>query len=229
MSAVPGPWFSSHHCLTNVQRDFVEWHRGRTPYVFWGLFLDTPAVLERVAIAADALADLLLPDYIREPHVTLDICGFQAEQPADGEEFSPMLIAGQVSRLAKAAQGPFSITLGALDSFSSAPFWAINDVDRSIERIRACLAENGRHRLFGEYVPHVTVGLYRSAWPRSEIAARLREFESMPPLSIEVSEVTLLGYQPAVIGGRLETLGRFDLIGCDMHWTNQSLFESMTA
>ena len=215
----PGPWFQGTHTVRNEVRDFVEWHRGRAPYVFWGLLLDGPALDGQLARVASWLDGFLLDGYVREPHVTLDVCGFPADRSADDESFTPALIDAQVMRLAAAAPAPFSIRIGGLDSFTSAPFLKVFDVDRGIAGLRQCLAENGRHRLFGDYVPHVTVGLYRDAWPLPAVAERIAACPTGDELAMTVRQADLLGYAPSVIGGALTRLGSFDLASRQMHWT----------
>lgn len=215
----PGRWFQGTHTVRNEVRDFVEWHRGRVPYVFWGLLLDSPALDGQLARAASWLDGLLLDDYVREPHVTLDVCGFPAEQSEEDEAFSLALIDAQTTRLVAAAPAPFSIHIGGLDSFTSAPFLRVFDVDRGIAGLRQCLAENGRHRLFGDYVPHVTVGLYRDAWPLQPVAERIAAWPAGDELAMTIGKADLLGYAPSVIGGALTRLGRFDLASRQMHWT----------
>jgi len=214
----PGPWFHGTHTVRNEVRDFVEWHRGRAPYVFWGLLLDSPALAGQLARAASWLDGLLLDGYVREPHVTLDVCGFPADRSADDESFTPALIDAQLGLLVAAAPAPFSIRIGGLDSFTSAPFLKVFDVDRGIACLRQCLAENGRHRLFGDYVPHVTVGLYRDAWPLPAVAERIAACPTGDELALTVGHADLLGYAPSVIGGALIRLGRFDLTSRQMHW-----------
>lgn len=215
----PGPWFHGTHTVRNEVRDFVEWHRGRAPYVFWGLLLDSPALAGQLARAASWLDGLLLDRYVREPHVTLDVCGFPADLSADEESFTPALINAQVTRLLAAAPAPFSIRIGGLDSFTSAPFLRVFDVDRGIAGLRQCLAENGRHRLFGDYVPHVTVGLYRDAWPLPAVAERIATCPTGDELAMIIGQADLLGYAPSVIGGALTRLGCFDLVSRRMQWT----------
>ncbi len=215
----PGPWFHGAYTVRNEVRDFVEWHRGRAPYVFWGLLLDSPALDGQLAQAACWLDGLLLEGYAREPHVTLDVCGFPAVQLEDNEAFSPELIDAQIARLAAAAPAPFSIHIGGLDSFTSAPFLKVFDVDRGIAGLRQCLAENGRHRLFGDYMPHVTVGLYRDAWPVPAVAERIAACTTGDELAMTVGQADLLGYAPSVIGGALTRLASFDLASRRMHWT----------
>ena len=57
--------------LPSEQRDFVEWHRGRPHYAVWAVALDDAAIDARLDQLRAALQPLLLPDYRRQPHITL--------------------------------------------------------------------------------------------------------------------------------------------------------------
>ncbi len=206
------------HTVRNVRRDFVEWHRGRTPYVLWAIDLDRPAICGRVDEAATHLEGLLLEGYARQPHVTLELCGFAADPPAQPDEFGKDWIAAQCAALQSAGLAPFEIEIGALSSFSSAPFLQLADAGGHIAAVRAALAIEGTHRLLGRYVPHVTVGLYRDAWPADAVRARLAGFSAGPALRCTVERISLMGYDPAEIGGSLRRLGEFDLSRQVMGW-----------
>ena len=128
--------------LRNEQRDFVEWHRGRGPYVLWALDVDTPAVRRALASAAAHLAGWLLPDYNRQPHVTLDLCGFPSQGdaiPAD-DEFSLADLLAHCEAVAAQFPPPFVIEIGELASFSSAPYLQVGDPEAGLRRARATLA-----------------------------------------------------------------------------------------
>lgn len=242
------------YTVRNEQRDFVEWHRGRSPYVFWALDADTPAVRARVAGVAAQLAGLLLPDYQRQPHVTLDVCGFAATAPigvTDGvaapegamradDQFTAADLADQIKALLAGAPPPFVLELGAADSFASAPYLSIAP-SPELQAIRACLAGPHGHRLWGHYVPHVTVGLYADVWPAQAVLARLnaggafeeaardevREPSAGSGVALPVERVCLMGYAPAVIGGPLTVLGEFDLR--ERCWRYAACWQSMLA
>lgn len=193
----------------SVRRDFVEWHLGRRPYVFWALDVDTPAVAERVAWYSRLLGDCLLDGYLRQPHVTLDVCGFPAWQPGRDDEFGRELLAGQLAALREAGVAPFSIEVGDPDSFLSAPYMAVADIDGGIAALRRCLAINGEHRLFGDFVPHVTIGLYAKASRFQQIREHLLAGRFDQGLVLPVERLSLMSYAPGEIGGRLKCLADY--------------------
>ncbi len=233
--------------LRNEQRDFVEWHRGRAPYVLWALDVDTPEVRTAVAQAAAHLRQWLLPDYRRQPHVTVDLCGFPAaDEPVRLAEDEFNLASLQMHCAAMATQfpAPFTIEVGALSSFSSAPYLQVHDPAAALIQARAALAtslpevicsrsgqvqqaaseqsttrsRNGSHN---DYVPHVTVGLYADAWPAAAVNASLLAYRNPAPLRLTIDRLSLLAYQPQEIGGHLHTLGAFCLI--EQCWRPASL------
>ncbi|MBL8428767.1 MAG: 2'-5' RNA ligase family protein [Dechloromonas sp.] len=204
--------------VCNVRRDFPEWHLGRSPYVFWGLDVDVPAVSAKVARAAAHLDSYLLDGYRRQPHVTLDICGFPCTQPTRGDEFSPAFLERQCSALRAANLSVFEIEVAGLSSFSSAPFLTVVDQGDHIAAVRRCLAVDGHTRLFGDYVPHVTVGLYGGAWPADEVAGLMASFSAATIVHCRVERISLLAYQPADIGGPLTCLADYVLASREMRW-----------
>ena len=204
--------------LRNVCRDFPEWHRGRSPYVFWALDVDISAVRVQVKRASEHLSGLLLNSYCRQPHVTLDLCGFPSSAPNDDDEFNHALIDRQCSAL-RAAQVPaFDMFVGGLGSFSSAPFLQVTDRAGGIAAVRDCLAVDGRYRLLGRHVPHVTVGLYADAWPVTNIAARFEQYVAGEPVHCRIERISLMSYVPSLIGGELSSVADFYLATGEMCW-----------
>ena len=107
------------HTLRNERRDFHEWHRGRPHYLLWALDVDTAPLRARVAAAQRALDGLLLEGYVRQPHITLALCGFPATGPLRAEdEFDDALIATQLAALQASAPPVFELGIGGLESFS---------------------------------------------------------------------------------------------------------------
>lgn len=207
----------------SVRRDFIEWHRGRQPYVFWGLDVDTPVVAGRVAATAGHLGEWLLDGYARQPHVTLDVCGFPRLRPGDVDEFGCDLLASQVAALRAAGPAPFAIEIGDPDSFLSAPYLAVHDPVGGIAALRRCLAINGEHRLFGDYVPHVTLGLYALAVPFAVVLSRLFACRIPEKLVCAVDRLSLMAYAPAEIGGQLVCLADFELASGTLCWHDDIL------
>lgn len=210
-------WMAEGYTLRNERRDFVEWHRGRSPYVFWALDVDLPEVRLRQVQAAALMRDFLLEGYVRQPHVTLDLCGFPALSPAASDEFSADLLEKQWRAMQAAALSPFEITLGDLNSFSSAAYLEVSD-GGEIAALRGCLAGPAGHRLEGRFVPHVTVGLYADAWPAQAVLERLQSYAAVEPLCCRIERVSLMSYQPAEIAGPLTCLADYSLERATLDW-----------
>lgn len=206
------------HTLRNERRDFVEWHRGRSPYVLWALDVDTDAVRQRLAAAASHLDGLLLDGYRRQPHVTLALCGFAGHRKLLDDEFGEAHLAAQIDALQQLSPQSFEIEIGGLGSFSSAPYLALADDARRIAAIRKCLGAKASSRLDGDYVPHVTVGLYAEAWPAGEVNARLATFSSGTPTCLRIESVSLMSYEPSEIAGPLSRIACFHLARREMEW-----------
>lgn len=209
---------SAHTAMASERRDFVEWHRGRSPYVFWALDVDTPELRHELSQAERHLSGLLLDDYRRQPHVTLDLCGFPAASPGDSDEFSGAWLGTRLQRLRVAGLAEFEIEIGGLNSFISAPYLDVRGADASLASIRQCLADSGGNRLLGNYVPHCTVGLYAAAWPAGPVVERLRDFAGQRAVRLTIKRISLMSYQPSEIAGPLGLLGDYWLASGRMAW-----------
>ena len=206
--------------LRNEQRDFPEWHLGRPHYALWALDVDVPAIRQRVAAADGHLSGLLLADYCRQPHVTLSLCGFPSACPQQADDFGAATLAAQLAALRRAQPRPFDIEVGALASFASVPYLAVQDAGGQIAALRECLAGGSLNDSCGTYTPHVTVGLYADAWPMSQVQARLASFAGREALHLRISGISLLSYASAHIGGALACRARYDFQSETLHWTD---------
>jgi hypothetical protein len=205
------------HTLRNARGDFSAWHRGRPHYLLWALDVDQAAVRARVADAQHALHGLLLDGYRRQPHVTLALCGFPAQAPSAADEFDAAWLDARVAALRAARIAPFTIEIGALESFSSAPFLCVQGGGDALDALRACLQPAVGHPQ-GDYVAHVTVGLYAGAWPTAAVASRFDAFRAGPPLRCEITRISLMGYIAEEIGGALFTLADWQLTAQTLQW-----------
>ena len=196
--------------LRNERRDFPEWHRGRPHYLLWAIDTDLAAVRARVVAAQRALDGLLLDGYRRQPHITLALCGFPARgaEPAV-DEFDLAWLQARVAALEAARVAPFTLAIGGLESFSSAPFLHVGGALAALAALRACLHADAPHPQ-GEYVPHVTVGLYGVEVALSEVEARMAGW-SAPPIDVDVAELVLARYDTADILGPLTPVRRLTL------------------
>ena len=199
--------------VRNVRRDFVEWHLGRPAYVLWALDFDTTVVLPRVQAAQAQLADLLLDGYCRQPHITLSLCGFPSDSPVHADDFGPELIPAQAQAMRQLGLAPFEIEIGGLDTFTSVPYFTVHDASGQLAALRACLTTRGAQAVSGDYVPHVTVGLYANAWSLAAVQTRLKRCVLPKPVRVPVRGISLLSYQAADIGGALSCLARYPFDG----------------
>ena len=210
-------------CLRNVHRDFVEWHRGRSRYVLWAIDVNLPSVQSRIDAAKAHLDGLLLGGYVRQPHITLALCGFPGTPPLLADAFGAALLERQTVALQQSPVAPFDVSIGGLSSFASAPYLSVADPSGGIEQIRACLdAGSDAHA----YAPHVTVGLYADAWPTDSVRPRLTAFAPCPAIPLRVTQIRLLAYAPSCIGGALEHLATYDLVEKRLRWHGTALFAS---
>ena len=195
--------------IPSEHRDFVEWHRGRRHYAVWALDLDLPEINSVVEGSQCALQDLLLPGYRRQAHVTLGLCGFPCTESRAADDYSLAVWREQLERLGGANIASFSFEIGLPHSFASAPYLTVRDNDGSLAALRRCF--HPQTALAGDdYVPHLTLGLYRSAWPAAKVWQRLAQLD-VKPQELELSSVHLMFYESRVIGGPLSSAGYFDL------------------
>ena len=207
---MPFTFAAAELTLANVRRDFPEWHLGRPRYALWALDVDMAPVRQRVQAAQRHLADFLLDGYQRQPHITLSLCGFPSETPRHADDFGLDALRAQLDALRQAQFAPFEIEIGALDSFTSAPYLTVADAGGHIAALRRCLTGEAGGEPGFTYTPHVTVGLYADAWPTATVQTRLDSFTCGAPLHLRVARVSLMTYAAREIGGELERLADYD-------------------
>lgn len=191
------------------QRDFVEWRRGRRSFAVWALDAEISPVIARCHRLQAALAPWLMPDYVRQPHVTLGWCGFPAEIPSLADDFGPGELRRQLAALQEAPL-PFSLRIGEPASFASAAYLSVGDPEGGIAQLRQILAPAVEATGF-DFVPHVSFGLYRQVVPLAEMRAAMAETDSGQGCEIRVKRVFWMSYEAAVVGGPLRKLAAFDL------------------
>jgi len=99
------------------------------------------------------------------------------------------------------------VEIGAPDSFVSAAYFSVRDVEGGLEKLRRILGAEVEEAGF---VPHVSFALYRLALPLSAVLAELQARSPLAPCRLTVSKVVWMVYEAAVIGGPLFKLGEFD-------------------
>lgn len=187
--------------LAIEDRDHSEWRRGRERYAVWMIDADIPELRERVDQARQHLSGLLAPSQ-RQPHITLFVCGFPAERREHDDDFDDAMFAAQCNALESLSCEAFELRIGRLSSFDLSAFFEVDDPDDAVSRMRARLAGVCRELRFAPYVPHLTVGLYRDAFDKRDIAARLDRFETTE-IILPVRAIHLATYAARDIGGSL--------------------------
>ena len=206
------------HTIQNVRRDFPEWHLGRARYAMWAIDLDCPAVRQQVATAGQHLADLLLDGYRRQPHLTLTLCGFPSHTREHADDFGVENLEAQIEALRRARLKPFDIEIGALASFSSAPFFHISDASDGISALCTCLTSVKLDDRSADYTAHVTVGLYSGTWPSEAVSIRLDTFPRGDTSCCLIHRISLMSYAAAEIGGPLTTIADYHFDQAEIEW-----------
>lgn len=200
--------------LPNVQKDFVDWRAGRHRYAVWAINLDYDWLRDASNKMRRHCADLLLPNYARQPHITLRICGFPRPNRTLGDDYTHTDFSAQVRALESARIMPFSISIGALDTFETAPYFSVLDNECGITRARRALAMptgDGPGERGFPYVPHVTFGLYGGRFPMLDVVRHLKSVPTIETVQLTVKRLTLMTYEASVIAGSLTAVCEFDL------------------
>lgn len=166
--------------------------------LIWAALVDTDGVAEAVASARTHWAEVLLPRYARQPHVTLGYGGpvpFPGASPAD-PAYSPERLAEDRATLNRLRMPPFDVRIGGWDTFPMVPYLKAEAPE--LRQIATSLGE-GKLR---PYVPHVTLGHYAVEVPLSEVRAMASSW-SWPEVSLRVNRLSLLRYDASDIAGPL--------------------------
>lgn len=189
-------------------RDFTHWRGGAEHVLVWAVDVDVPEVRAMVAAARRRWAEVLLPRYQRQPHVTV---GYGGPMPAPGpapqdEPYTPARIDAARAAVEALRLAPFEVRIGGWGSFQMTPYLAAQAPE--LQALAQALGED-RVR---PYVPHVTIGHYAVARPVAEVAARAEGW-SQPEVTVPVTAVSLLRYDAADIAGPLTEVERVALRG----------------
>ncbi len=193
------------HTTACQDRDFPEWHGGRSHALVWALVLEDPELEHCIADARSRLSGLLLRRYERQPHVTVAFAGLAAEPGLPGYDAEDL--DADLASLRSLLDGPVEVRATGWGSFPMVPYLAVES--DWAPRVHAALS---RDIVPGDpmpYVPHVTVGHWAGAWRRDSVLERLDA--PHPTQSWQVSRLSLLRYETHDIAGRLEPIGHVGL------------------
>ncbi|MBL8413627.1 MAG: 2'-5' RNA ligase family protein [Propionivibrio sp.] len=196
--------------VASIQRDFVDWRKGRPRYAVWAIDLDIPKLCAASLRVRQHLERYLLPHYGRKPHITVCICGFPGSADGLDDDYTPALFKSHIASLESARLRPFSLAIGRPETFTTAAYFTVHDQEAGIARIRQALGSDGPGEKDSTYVPHVTFGLYREQFPVAEVLQRMQSCPDLMSAHVEVGKLVLMTYEASVITGPLTAVCEFN-------------------
>jgi 2'-5' RNA ligase len=179
--------------IASQQYNWPQWHQGREYYCFWGMLVDEAKVENHLISLKQHLKNYLVADNLKQAHITLYAAGFVCQRERYQDDVSEAKLAQQETALRNLQLSRFSITTSHVNSFAGAPFIEIIDKQSTLQKIHQTLRNISGADRDSEFVPHITIGLYRDTFSTIEIAEILQQ----PPnlmLSIECKRLCLLAY-----------------------------------
>lgn len=189
------PLTSPSHSLITEQRDYPEWHLGRSRYAVWALPVQCPHLLAHIARLQHALRDWLHPPGRRQAHITVFVCGFISGQARHNDDFSKKHRQQQFKAIGRASRQPLTLEIGQPDSFSSAAFLPVSDPSGQLQHWRTLLNEHSQEVRQSPYHAHITLGLYRQRVDAPLIRARLIELAEEHPRRLSINSLQYAHYR----------------------------------
>ncbi len=184
------------------KREYPEWHKNRPRYYLWAIDSDTVLVNKRLQKYHSLFKDLILHPYERQAHITFAISGFLSEHIIHDDDITQAAITKQQATLHALKLAPFIVSIGGINSFSSAPFLEVMDPSKSLEIIRHTVIDDRQDFRNTHYIPHVTLGIYNANHAVASIAAMIKDLKE-EPIELTVSHIGLYSYDARDIGSRL--------------------------
>ena len=191
--------------------DFPAWRKQRQHYAVWTLLLEDKALTECVQQCQQHFAGWLHPQQ-RQAHITVFVAGFPSHDPQYDDCISWQTLAEQQLAIQQLSPASFELQLTALESFQHAPYLALqeNNGDR-LNKLRQTLAKiHPEQRYSADYLPHITLGLYRQNLTWQEFVQR-RSALNLPPITWQARTLHLHSYDARDQLGKLHSLWSYTL------------------
>ncbi|MGE5809203.1 MAG: 2'-5' RNA ligase family protein [Nitrospirota bacterium] len=198
----PGMLHQSAETVPVIVRDYFDWHRGRNDFGVWLIESDNEEISRHVEAAREHLSDYLLKPYKRQPHITMFVCGFLVDNPSYDDDYGSGQFRIHARALKDANVGPFFIETEALNSFSSAPFLEVRDLEGGIAKVRTILSTMAKEVWTSHFTPHITVGLYSGTFSSSIVVRKISSFP-VKPIRVKVERLKFATYDAHEIAGEL--------------------------
>lgn len=191
------------HAIPTLSHDYAEWHQGRENYALWYIEITEPTLLKYLNRLREHFSAFLFQPNIRQFHITLFICGFLTQNnPILNDDFAKLHLEQQIQEIIQQAFKSFKVSTGNIQSFDSALFVEVLDLENSLSNIRALLAKNHSEIAALQYLPHITLGLYNQAYSATQI---FQTIENIPQkhFEINIEHLTFGYYKAKIIQGQL--------------------------
>ena len=196
-------FIQQQHTHAAEKREYPEWHKNRLRYYLWAIDSNTVLVNKRLQKYHCIFKDLLLYPYERQSHITLAISGFLSKHITHNDDITQAAIAKQQTTLHTLRLAPFIVSIGGINSFSSAPFLEVMDPSKSLEIIRHTLTDDKQDFRNTYYTPHITLGIYNANHAIASIAAMIIDLKE-EPIELPVNHIGLFSYDARDIGSHLK-------------------------
>lgn len=188
--------------IPTLAQDYPEWHKGRSVFCLWYLEIYSPALLEYLELLRTSFSDLLFQPNTRQFHITLFICGFQSTEILHDDDISQVQINNQAQQLKALQLQPFKLSTSKINSFQSALFLEVHDVEQVLPQIREQLGINQSEISPLQYCPHITIGLFGHEFNSDLLFQRISTL-SHQHFEFDVRQVTFGGYVAQQLQGPL--------------------------
>jgi len=193
------------HLLGPTPGHRAQWAAGRVDYAVWAVRLTSEAVSQRIAALQALLGDWMHAIPPADFHITTWVAGFPTHAlPTRSDDISEADLERQAATLAR--HPPFRLGIGGANSFTTASFLEVIDLDGTLASLRNSLTRTGPPELrFAPYIPHVTLGTATGNHPTAAIQACLQPHRQLPLIEVQVSQVEEVRFDARQSGAPLHT------------------------
>ncbi|OTG80376.1 2'-5' RNA ligase family protein [Acinetobacter sp. ANC 4648] len=193
----------SQFVIPTQLNDYPDWHLGRQDYAIWYLEINDPELLEYLTQLRAYFSKFLFQPNTRQFHITLFICGFLTEKtPVLNDDFSIEQLKQQIQLLIQENIQSFTLKIDKINSFESALYVEVLDHQNSLSKIRALLSKSQNEIAALSYCPHITLGLYPSAFNSDTIFAKIKAIQQQS-FEISVNQLSFGCYKAKELQGPL--------------------------
>ena len=202
---------SNQYTIPTEIHDYPEWHKGRENYALWYIEIHQPELIDYLNQLRQHFSNYLLQQNQRQFHITVFICGFLKQDSIQyDDDFLHTQFEQQLTQLKNTDFKNFKLSTGHIKSFESALFVEIFDIENSLSKIRKLFSKSHQEIAALDYCPHITLGLYQSAFESEQI---FEEISEIRPKTFEISidHLTFGMYKAKVLQGELYPVYQYKL------------------